>query len=235
MSDDDVEAWGYVRLSQEGRDASLEEQKQSIREYARDTDGLGLATTRNDGTNTSGFDTDREEYQLLRGKIADGEIDAVVVRDRARLSRDFDERLRLLTLFRSQNVELHVVEDRGKIDVQDVQTAAMECVHAAMDHVKKMAEIERAREAIQQRVERGDALGRPPLGLRYSDDGTEFVPDRKSGEFGDALDVIRLREEGESWRGIEEETGVNHSTARSVYERRERYLEHVDGGHAAAE
>jgi DNA invertase Pin-like site-specific DNA recombinase len=87
-------AWGYVRLSQEGRDLSLEKQKADIREYAKEHD-LDLQTTRNDGENTSGFDKTREGYQLLREKIRNSEIDAVIVRDRARLSRDFDDRLQL--------------------------------------------------------------------------------------------------------------------------------------------
>lgn len=234
MTDDPPAAWGYVRLSQEGRDASLDEQKRSIREYAREH-GLDLQTTRNDGENTSGFDTERGEYQLLREKIREGEIDAVVVRDRARLSRDFDERLRLLTYLREQDVELHVVEDRGLIDVQDVQTAAMECVHAAMDHVKKKAEIDRAKAAIEERLERGDDHGRPPFGLRFDDEGRRWVPDRESGEFATALEVIRLREDGLSWRDIADETGVNRSTARGIYDRRERYLDEAEAAAAAVD
>ena len=55
-------------------------------------------------------------------------------------------------------MQLHVVEDRGRVDVDDVQTAAMERVHAAMDHIKKKTEIDRSNQAIKERLERGDEL-----------------------------------------------------------------------------
>ncbi len=227
-----LSAWGYVRLSQIGRDGSIDEQKRRVREYARNTSGIDLVTTLNEGDRTSGFNEDREKYTQLLDKIESGNVDAVVVRDRARLSRDFDERLRLITIFRETDVELHVVEAGGLTNLQNVQTAAMECVHAAMDHIKKKAEIRRSREALEEKKERGDDLGRPPFGLRYDDDGRRWVPDRESGEFGDALDVIRHRNDGLSWREVEEETGVSRSTARSVYDRRERYLTEAEKGAA---
>jgi DNA invertase Pin-like site-specific DNA recombinase len=229
MGDDEqLDAWGYTRLSQEGRDGSLDEQMASVRDYAADHPDLDLVTTLNEGASTSGFDNDREKYTRLVDKVRDDEIGAIVVRDRARLSRDFDERLRLLTYFRSSDVELHVVEDRGRIDVDDVQTAAMECVNAAMDHIKKKAEIHRSKQAIKERMERGDDHGRPPFGLRYDDAGRRWVPDRESGEFATALEVVRLREDDVSWRDIADETGVNTGTARRVYERKERYLEEAE-------
>ena len=228
MSDDTLSAWGYTRLSQEGRDGSLDEQMAAVREYADEHPDLHLVTTLNEGTSTSGFDNNREKYNRLVEKVQANEIDAVVVRDRARLSRDFDERLRLLTYFRSADVQLHVVEDRGRIDVDDVQTAAMECVHAAMDHIKKKAEISRSKQAIKERLERGDDHGRPPFGLRYDDAGRRWVPDRESGEFATALEVIRLRDDDVSWRDIADETGVNTATARRVYDRKERYLEEAE-------
>lgn len=223
-----LSAWGYVRLSQRGRDGSIEEQKAAVRQYARNTEGIELATTLNDGNRTSGFNEDREKYTQLLDNIESGSVDAVVVRDRARLSRDFDERLRLLTRFRETGVELHVIEAGGYIDVQDVQTAAMECVHAAMDHVKKMAEIRRSREALEEKKEKGHDLGRPPYGFRYNDAGEHWVPDRESGEFSDALDIISLREDGVSWRDIEDETEATMSTARRVWDRRERYLQEAE-------
>lgn len=223
-----LQAWGYTRLSQEGRDGSLDEQMREIREYAADHPDLQLATTLNEGASTSGFNNDREKYRRVVEKVRNGEIGAVVVRDRARLSREFDERLRLLTYFRESGVELHVIEDRGMVPLDDVQTASMECIHAAMDHIKKKAEIERSKEAIKQRIERGDDHGRPPYGLQYDDDGRHWVPDRERDEFSDALGVIRLREEGRSWREIAEETGVHKSTARGIYDRRDRYLTEAD-------
>jgi DNA invertase Pin-like site-specific DNA recombinase len=224
-----LSAWGYVRLSQRGRDGSIEEQLATVREYARQANGIDLVTTLNEGEQTSGFNSDREKYSQLLNNIEAGNTEAVVVRDRARLSRDFDERLRLLTLFRAAQVELHVVEAGGQVNVQDVQTAAMECVHAAMDHIKKMAEIRRSRAALEEKQEQGHDLGRPPFGFRYDDASEYWVPDHDSegdekSDFERALDVVEKRENGHSWRDIAAETGVHKDTARNIWERRERYL-----------
>lgn len=197
------EAWGYVRLSQEG-DASLEEQKESIREYARENE-LNLVTTRNDGSNTSGFNDDRDGYQLLRGKIRAGDIDAVITRDRARMSRDFDERLRLIALFRDTGVEWHVTEVGDRLYLEDVQKAGMEAMHAMMDHVKKMIEIERSKKAIEKRVERGCYQGRTPIGLEFAEDKCHLV---KNDRWDDVVRTFELLDEGVSYSAINDETGL---------------------------
>jgi DNA invertase Pin-like site-specific DNA recombinase len=218
---DQKAAWGYVRLSQTGREASLEEQKKSIREYGRDHD-LDLQTTRNDGDRTSGFNTDREEYQLVREKIRNGEIDAVVVRDRARLSRDFDDRLQLISEFRASGVEWHVVEAGGRLHLEDVQCAGMECIHAMMDHTKKMIEIERARDAVAERMDSDFDHGRPRFGMQYDDAGEYQVP-------GEDFDVVRrifeLRDAGATLEEVTDEVSVSKRTVTRVLERREWYLD----------
>lgn len=214
-------AWGYVRLSQSGREASLDEQKRAIREYAREHD-LALQTTRNEGEGTSGFDPTREEYQLLREKIRAAAIDAVVVRDRARLSRDFDDRLELLTEFRESGVEWHVVEAGGRLGLDDVQTAGMECIHAMMDHTKKMVEIERSRSAVQERLDAGYDHGPPRFGMEYGPDGHYQRP----GENFELVEAVwRLNEAGATYGEIKAETGVPVGTAQRIVENKEWYLE----------
>ena len=214
-----TETWGYVRLSQEGRDTSLDKQKESIRDYCT-TNDLQLVTTLNDGKRTSGFDTDREAYQTLLSKLDSGDIEAVVVRDRARLARDFDERLRLLTLFRDCDIEWHVIEAGGQIEIGDVQTAAMEAVHAAMDHAKKMAEIERARDAVAERMDSDMDHGRPKFGMEYDDAGEYQVPGE---DFEKVVDILRQRADGASYSEIAGATGVSRSTVHKVVNRRQWY------------
>ena len=216
-------AWGYVRLSQSGRETSLAEQKKSIRDYAADYEELQLETTRNDGDRTSGFNAEREQYQLLREQIRTGGLDAVIVRDRARLSRDFDDRVRLLSEFRTNGVEWHVIEAGGRLHVEDVQNAGIECLHAMMDHVKKQIEIERAREAVQERIDSGHDHGRPPIGFRFDDAGERWVPDRE-GRFKDVVEAIRMVEHGATYADVQEELGIAPSTMSGVMKRRGRYL-----------
>jgi len=217
-----TDALGYVRLSQEG-DASIEEQKESIRTYARER-GLNLQTTRNDGSKTSGFNADREEYQLIRERIEEQAIDCLISRDRARLSRDFDDRLSLLSDLRQNEVEWHVVEVGGRLNLQDVQQAGIECLHAMMDHVKKMTEIERSKKAIQKRKENGYYQGKPPYGLEFDDEGQYLQP---SEEFQHVITILELRDEGRSYNSIASEVPVSSSTVSNICDRREMYLEYV--------
>jgi len=205
-------AWGYVRLSQES-DRSLDQQKQEIRDYCQHNN-LTLQTTRNEGANTSGFNPNRDEYQLLRDKIKHNEIDAVVVRDRARLSRDFDDRLELLVDFRASGVEWHVVEAGGRLGVGDVQQAMFECLHAGMDHIKKMIEITRSKEATEERLERGCYQGTPPMGLRFAEDNCHLEKDPE--EWARLEEIVRRVRAGESYARVGDRVGVSASTVSRV-------------------
>lgn len=216
------DAWGYVRLSQEG-DASIEEQKESIRQYAR-THELNLQTTRNDGSKTSGFNADRDEYQLIREKIRDGGFDVLISRDRARLSRDFDDRLSLLSDLRENEVEWHVVEVGGPLGLHDVQQAGIECLHAMMDHVKKKVEIERSKKAVQKRLDNGYYQGKPPYGLEFDDDGQYLVP---GDDFEHVLTIFELREEGLSYNKIAKKVPVAATTVSNILDRQEMYAEYA--------
>jgi DNA invertase Pin-like site-specific DNA recombinase len=217
-------AWGYVRLSQDS-DTSIQKQKKSIREYAKDR-GLNLQTTRNEGEGKSGFKTDREQFDLLREKIESAEIDAVITRDRARLSRDFDDRLSLILDFRKTGVEWHVIEAGGKLSLQDRQQAGMECLHAMMDDIKKRAEIERAKEVTAGRVADDDVYhGRPPFGFRFDDNGRRLEQDPE--EWVQVEAILDGADQGLTVKEIRDKrkVTVSESTVRRVLERRESMYE----------
>lgn len=225
-----TEARGYVRLSQTGRDESISGQIQAIREYAAERDiPLTEADIYNDGEETSGFDADRDAFVELREELIAGEIDIIITRDRARLSRDFDTRIRLLTEFRDTGTEWHVVEERGPVGLGDEQTAGVEAINAAMDHYKKMQEIERSRQAIQEKQERGDDLGRPRFGMEYSEDSRRQVP---GDEFDTVMEILSMRNDGASYEAIKSETGVSLGTISRVLDRREWYAERAKLGEA---
>lgn len=208
---------GYARLSQES-DRSIEGQKRDIREYCSDR-GLDLLGILNEGAGSSGFDSDREKFVELRRLAESGDVDALVVRDLSRLSRDQHDRLRLLLTLDEQGVELHSVE-RGLVDTSDYNLA-IEAAMAASDDVGKRKEIERSKRETERRLEAGYDHGRPPFGMQFDDEGRHWVPDE---EFPTALEVIDLRDAGHSYRAIEEQTDVSYSTARRIVERRARYM-----------
>jgi len=217
-------AVGYTRLSQES-DTSIDRQKRHIRAYA-DENGLTLEAIYDDGERSSGFDESREEYQRVRERVQSGEIAAVIVNDKRRLARDFDETMRLVLDLREHDVEAHTFQE-GRLDLSDPVQAAVEVLQAASEHEAKKKEIERAREAVQERIENGYDHGRPPIGFRFDDAGERWVPDRE-GRFADVVEAIRMVEDGATYRDVQEELGIAPSTMSGVMDRRDRYLQEVE-------
>jgi DNA invertase Pin-like site-specific DNA recombinase len=183
---------GYTRLSQES-DTSIDRQKRHIYEYVVDL-GFELETIYDDGERSSGFDESREEYVKLRDRVLSGEIKAVVVNDKRRLARDFDETMRLVLDLREHDVEAHTYQ-QGQLDLSDPVQAAVEVLQAASEHEAKKKEIERAREAVQERLDNGFDHGRPPIGFRFDDAGERWVPDI-GGEFEDVVEAIQMSTTG---------------------------------------
>lgn len=214
-------AIGYTRLSQES-DTSIDRQKRHIREYAGEN-GFELETIYDDGERSSGFDESREQYQQVRDRVQEGEIAAVIVNDKRRLARDFDETMRLVLDLREHDVEAHTFQE-GRLDLSDPVQAAVEVLQAASEHEAKKKEIERAREAVQERIENGHDHGRPPIGFQFDDAGERWVPDR-DGRFEDVVEAIQMVEDGATYSDVQEELGIAPSTMSGVMDRRDRYLE----------
>lgn len=217
-------AIGYTRLSQES-DTSIDRQKRHIRAYV-DENGFTLEVIYDDGERSSGFDESREEYQRVRERVQSGEIAAVIVNDKRRLARDFDETMRLVLDLREHDVEAHTFQE-GQLDLSDPVQAAVEVLQAASEHEAKKKEIERAREAVQERIENGYDHGRPPIGFQFDDAGERWVPDRE-GRFTDVVKAIRMVDDGATYRDVQEELGIAPSTMSGVMKRRERYLKEVE-------
>lgn len=106
-------------------------------------------------------------------------------------------------------------------------------VQRAVESDVKRREIQKSKAALKERQAQGYDQGRPPFGLTYDDAGKRWVPDREAtgdgtSDFQTALEIISARRDDLSWRAVAAETGVNRSTARRVWERRERYLQAAD-------
>jgi DNA invertase Pin-like site-specific DNA recombinase len=106
-------------------------------------------------------------------------------------------------------------------------------VQRAVESDVKRREIEKSRAALEERQQQGHDQGRPPFGLTYDEAGERWVPDRgtedgERSEFQRAIDVVKARENGLSWRDVAAETGVHKDTARNIWNRRERYLQEAE-------
>ncbi|ELY54199.1 Resolvase domain-containing protein [Natronococcus jeotgali DSM 18795] len=113
----------------------------------------------------------------------------------SRLSRDQNDRIRLLLSVDESGVDLHSVE-RGLVDTSDYKLA-IEAAMAASDDVGKRKEIERAKRETERRLEKGDYQGRPSYGHTFDDAGERLVPRAK---FDVAVRVLELRDAGRSYR-----------------------------------
>lgn len=214
-----TEAVGYTRLSQES-DTSIDRQQRHIREYA-DEHGLELRRIYDDGEQASGFDDEREGYRQVRELVEAGDVDAIVVNDKRRLARDVDEVMRLVPALRTNDVSLHTYQD-GRLDLSDPMRAAIEILMAAAAHEEKMGEIEKAIEAVEEKQQRGDDLGRPRFGMAYDDsDPPKQVP---GDDFDTVLKILRMDAKDMTFDQIEEATGVSRATAHRVIDRREWYI-----------
>jgi len=167
------------------------------------------------------IDTNPDVLELLEG-LRSGEYDHLCAWDDTRLARDqFYWELKRAALL--GGCELAFVEEPP----EDELTFR---VQRAVESDVKRREIQKSKAALEEREEQGHDQGRPPFGLTYDDAGERWIPDRESENdgrtsFQKALDVIRARENGLSWRDVASETGVNKNTARRVWERKTRYLQ----------
>jgi DNA invertase Pin-like site-specific DNA recombinase len=212
-----MKAAGYTRLSQDS-DTSIDRQKEEIKEYCRQQD-FELLEIFDDGERTSGYDTEREQYQRLKEKLQ--EIDTVVARDRQRLGRDFDERMQFILDLRQTDTALHITTE-GEINLSDPYSIVMESMQSASDDKSKRKEIEKAKKEIQKRQEKGYYQGKPPYGLQFDDEKKYLVPDEN---FETALEVLKLRDQDKSYPDISDELGISTSKAYRINQKRGLYQE----------
>lgn len=215
-----TDAIGYTRLSQDS-DTSLENQAANIHAYA-DRRGFQLREIVSDGERASGFSPDElDGYQQIRELVQADAINAVITNDKRRWPRDENEVMRFVADLRDRDVELHT-HLNGQVDLSDPMDAAIEIMRASVAAEEKREEIKKAREAVQQRQERGYDHGRPRFGMEYDDEGQYQRP---NDNFETVEEIWQLRDDGESYTAIAEETDVPQATVYRVVQSREWYEE----------
>jgi len=157
-------AIGYTRLSQES-DTSIDRQKRHIREYA-DENGLTLETIYDDGERSSGFDESREEYQQVRTACSPG-------RSRRSSSTTSAASPATSTGRCVSSLTCGSTTSRPTPSKRDDSTSPTRCRRLSKFSRPQRArgeekEIERAREAVQERIDSGHDHGRPKPGYTAS-------------------------------------------------------------------
>lgn len=216
-------ALGYTRLSQTS-DTSIPDQKAEIRDLA-DQEGFNLVHIYDDGERSSGFDNERPQYVEMVAHTDEEDVDAIIVRDTDRLSRDKKERVMLLFELESKDIEIWTTDANQPVDFDDDEGFLLEVLRAYFDDVFKRREIEKAKRKIQQRIENGYYHGRPPFGLQFDDHGEQLVPD---DAFKTAVEVIQARDDGRTYAEIAESVEIGQGTVYRIVERRELYEQHLE-------
>lgn len=217
-----MKALGYTRLSQTS-DTSISDQKEEIRNLA-DQHEFNLLHIYDDGQRSSGFDNDRPEYTQMVAHTDEQDIDAIIVRDTDRLSRDKKERVMLLFELESKDIEVWTTQSGEPVDFEDDEGFLLEVLRAYFDDVFKRREIEKAKRKIQQRIDKGFYHGRPPYGLQYNDQKTQLTPDE---EFETAVRILQMRDDGYTYEDICDATGESYGRVYRTVNNRELYEEHI--------
>lgn len=217
-------ALGYTRLSQTS-DTSITDQKDEIRDLA-EQEGFDLLHIYDDGQRSSGFDNDRPEYTEMIAHTDEQDIDAILVRDTDRLSRDKKERVMVLFELESKDIDVWTTESAEPVDFEDDEGFLLEVLRAYFDDVFKRREIEKAKRKIRKRIENGYYHGRPPFGLQFDTNNQQLVPDPE--EFETALDVLTHRDNGDTYAEIVSKTELSRGTVYRIVDRREKYEKHKD-------
>lgn len=208
---------GYTRISQDGS-ASIQRQKRRIKQYIEDHD-MELVRIYDDGQYASGYDEERTEYMRLLQDAESQNFDAVIVDDGNRLGREIKQRIIALYHLDEYDIEMHAVE-YGYVNADEPKEVLFEVFRATTDEQAKRAEIEKAREATEHRIEQGYDHGGPPYGFRFDTEGKYWVPGEN---YETALEVIVMREQDHSYTQIVEELGVSRGTAHRIVDSKEMY------------
>lgn len=217
----------YVIRQSQGEDentASLREQRQLVPRLARELAGSWDRVDALDLGVHTGFSIHSREKEESRIDANDDVLDAVerveagdysyvVALNDTRIARD-DYFSRWKRAARLGDAEFVFYSD-------DVETGTLshDIQRKVEEHAKKK-EIERAKNAVRARANSGKWNSRAPRGLEFDSDGDYLVPGE---DYYACLEVIAARDSGESWRDIEDRTGIPYSTARRIYDNRERY------------
>lgn len=212
----------WIRKSKgDDDDIGLEAQRRQVAaladELADSTDTLdlgvqtGFSSMTRDG---DGLLDDRADVTNAVSRLRAGEYEYLVAYDDRRICRDgYFEVIRHACV--EGNCQLAYVGDVADDDLtHDIKRR--------VERDTKEEEIEKAREAIEARKQKGYDHGRPKFGMEYDDAGEYQVP---ADNFDVVRDILRKREDGASLPAIAEAVDEALSTVANVCDRREWYAE----------
>ena len=211
MSKKARKALGYVRVStdeQVKEGVSLDAQEEHIRRYC-ELYGLELAEVLID-EGRSGKDMDRPAMHELIERVERGEAEAVIFFRLDRIGRNTVDVLNFAKNLKEAGVALHSVTER--IDTKSANGTFFFTLLAALAEMERRQIAERTEAALAHKKDRGEWVGRPPVGYQVS--AGRLVPDPNAK--GLVAKAKRLRRQGKSIRAIAKRLSVSVGTAHGL-------------------
>lgn len=222
----------YVIRQSQGEDddtASLRFQRKVVPRLARDVawdwkdvDALDLGVHTGYSIHTRDPDDDRidanKEVLDAMQRVEDGEYAYIVALDDARLARDdyFAEWKRRAKL---GDAEFLFFEDSAEVGSMEHDVR-----RTVEKHVKQW-ELEKALATLSDRESEGKWNHEPPTGLEFDAKRDYLQPGEN---YYKCLQVLVMRDAGESWSAIADRVGMPRSTVRSVYGRSPMYSVYIN-------
>jgi DNA invertase Pin-like site-specific DNA recombinase len=174
-------AYVYVRQStaQQVRTHRESQQRQyALADRARQLGFARVVVIDEDlGKSGSGL-VDRPGFGQLLAAICGGEVGAVLALEASRLARNNRDWHHLLDLCAMTNTVL--IDDHGVYDPRQINDRLLLGLQGTMSEFELSLFRQRARQAFEQKVERGHAMWEVPVGfVRTDDDRCEQTPDRQ--------------------------------------------------------
>lgn len=211
-------AVGYARVSttSESQETSIPTQRDRIKSYCDSKDWSFEKFCQDQGS--SGKDVERPGFNSLKRFLRKQEVDALIVTNLDRFSRNPKDVISEIDWLNEIDVDFVSIDQSI-----DTSTTTGEMVMVLISYLNRMERektVEKIKKSLKRKKEKGEPLGRPPFGLRYSDDKSSFLPDQN---FHRALKAIKLRERGQSLQQIRNKTGIPTSTVSRLTDRKELY------------
>jgi site-specific DNA recombinase len=204
----------YCRVSTEEQAEegfSVEGQADKLRSYAELRE-LGSVTVIAD-PGISGKSLNRPGVQHLLEAVEAGYVTTVLVWRLDRLSRNLQDLILLADLFGTHGVALHSVSEN--LDLSSAAGRMFYNILGTFAQYFREQLAENVKMGNERALREGRYINRPKFG--YDLDDGQLVPNEKAVI---VREIFRLRAEGESYRTIEERTGVLYSSVSSILQSR---------------
>jgi len=225
-----MRAIGYVRVStqeqhQEG--ISLEYQERQIGAYCALRGFEQLEIIADPGQ--SGKNLQRRGIRSIIEAVKAGEVGNVIVVKLDRLSRKTKDTLQLIEDFEDHGVSFHSIKEN--IDTKTALGNFFLTIMSALAQMERDLIAERTKDVLAHKKEKGEWLGKPPIGYRYNGESKKLEEDEEGMKL--IRKAKRLHRRGLSMGDISKRLNLGKSTISRLLKDhltsyKNRYINHMN-------